>query len=328
MSLAPGAELDSPWKEALEQYFQPVLALCFPHVHAGIAWSRGYEFLDTELQRVVRDAELGRRLADKLAKVWRRDGEEAWVLVHVEVQSQPDPGFAERMYVYNYRLFDRYHRPVVSLGVLGDEDPRWRPARFLATLWECEVSLRFPIVKLLDYAGDWEALMRSESIFAVVIMAHLQAQTTRLAPEPRLAAKLRLARLLYERGYGRDDVLALLRFIDWMLALPEDLEQGFRDTLEQYEEEFKMPYVTSYERLAREEGRQEGREEGRQEGCRQTLRESVLEILESRFGVLPSELIATVHGIDNPERLRRLRRAALAVATLDQFREELSSTGA
>ena len=24
------------------------------------------------------------------------------------------------MYVYNYRLFDRYDRPVVSLAVLGD----------------------------------------------------------------------------------------------------------------------------------------------------------------------------------------------------------------
>ena len=30
-----------------------------------------------------------------------------------------DPDFAKRMYVYNYRLFDRYDRPVVSLAVLG-----------------------------------------------------------------------------------------------------------------------------------------------------------------------------------------------------------------
>jgi hypothetical protein len=37
---------------------------------------------------VVRDAELGRRLADKLVKVWRRDGEEVWVLIHIEVQGQ------------------------------------------------------------------------------------------------------------------------------------------------------------------------------------------------------------------------------------------------
>jgi hypothetical protein len=31
------------------------------------------------------------------------------------------------MYVYNYRLFDRYDRPVVSLAVLADASPTWRP---------------------------------------------------------------------------------------------------------------------------------------------------------------------------------------------------------
>ncbi len=56
----------------------------------------------------MRDAELGLRLVDKLVKIYRSSGEEAWVLIHVEVQSQPESGFAERMYVYNYRIYDRY----------------------------------------------------------------------------------------------------------------------------------------------------------------------------------------------------------------------------
>jgi len=34
-----------------------------------IAWTQGQEFLDKELQKVVRDADLGRRYADKLVKV-------------------------------------------------------------------------------------------------------------------------------------------------------------------------------------------------------------------------------------------------------------------
>jgi hypothetical protein len=71
------------------------------------------------LQQLVRDAELGRRLADKLVRVWRRDGVDAWVLAHVEVQSQEERDFARRMFVYNYRLYDRYARQVVSLAVLG-----------------------------------------------------------------------------------------------------------------------------------------------------------------------------------------------------------------
>ena len=73
-SSAPGvpADYDSPWKEAIEQYFPAFMAFFFPEIHADIAWYQGYEFLDNELVRVVRDATIGRRYADKLVKVFLR----------------------------------------------------------------------------------------------------------------------------------------------------------------------------------------------------------------------------------------------------------------
>ena len=123
-------DYDSPWKEILELYFQHFMAFFFPEAHDDIDWTAGYEVLDTELQKVVRDAELGKRLADKLFKVQRRGGASLMVLVHVEVQGQKDDDFAERMYVYNYRLFDRYGQDVVSLAVLSDDNRRWRPDRY------------------------------------------------------------------------------------------------------------------------------------------------------------------------------------------------------
>jgi hypothetical protein len=79
-------QFDSPWKEILEVYFEDFMLFFFPQIHAEIDWSRGYDFLDQELAQVVRDAELGRRLADKLVKVWKLSGEETWVLVHIEIQ--------------------------------------------------------------------------------------------------------------------------------------------------------------------------------------------------------------------------------------------------
>ena len=59
-------------------------------------------------QRVVREAKLGRRLADKLVRVCGVDGVEDRVLVHIEVQGQPEPDFAKRMYVYNYRFRNNF----------------------------------------------------------------------------------------------------------------------------------------------------------------------------------------------------------------------------
>ncbi len=82
-------------------YFQEFMVFFFPRAAEEIDWSRGYTFLDKELQQVTRDAELGKRLADKLVQVWRKDGEDAWVLVHIEVQGQERPNFAKRMFVYN-----------------------------------------------------------------------------------------------------------------------------------------------------------------------------------------------------------------------------------
>src|SRR5262249_5202591 len=117
------SDLDSPWKEALEHFLGPFLAFFYPVIHDEIDWRRGYESLDKELQQITRDGGTGRRLADKLFKVWREDGSEAWLLIHIEVQGEPERAFPERMFVYSYRIYDRYRRPVVSLAVLCDDNP-------------------------------------------------------------------------------------------------------------------------------------------------------------------------------------------------------------
>jgi hypothetical protein len=91
-------DYDSPWKEMLDGYFPAFMAFFFPEAYRDIDWDRGYESLDKELQQIVRDAELGKRLADKLMKVWRLSGEEQMVLIHTEVEGNPKEGFGKRMY--------------------------------------------------------------------------------------------------------------------------------------------------------------------------------------------------------------------------------------
>ncbi len=285
-------DYDSPWKEMLENYFPAFMVFFFPDAYRDIDWDRGYESLDKELQQIVRDAELGKRLADKLMKVWRLSGEEQMVLIHTEVEGDPKEGFGKRMYIYNYRLFDRYDRPVVSLAVLSDTRPNRRPDRYGYQVWGCEVGIKFPVVKLRDYRQRWNELEQSDNPFAIVVMAHLQTQATRRNPEARLNEKLRIVRRLYERGYSRQDILNLFRFIDWVLVLPAGLETRFQVELAQLEAERKMPYVTSIERMGIEKGRQQGRQEGRQEGLQEGIQRGEASLLRRqlarRFGALPS----------------------------------------
>ncbi len=133
----------SSWKEALERYFPEFLALLFPQTHAGIDWTQGYVFLDKELQKVTRKAETGRRIADKLVRVIDTEGCEDWLLIHIEVQGEDQHDFAERLFVYNYRIYDRYRRPVVSLAVLADEQADWRPERFGYSRWAARSASGF-----------------------------------------------------------------------------------------------------------------------------------------------------------------------------------------
>jgi len=228
----------------------------FPQTETEIVWERGYEFLDKELQQVVRDSESGRRYADKLVKVWRASGEETWVMVHIEIQGEAETAFSQRMFTYNYRLRDRYQRFVTSLAILGDERPRWRPSGYRESLWGCTIQFEFPIVKLLDYSGQEAALETSTNPFAIVATTHLKAKETRHDLLARKQWKFALTRRLYEQGYERQDILNLYRFIDWLLVLPEGLERAFQAELEQFEQERQMRYVTSIERMAMQKGEQ------------------------------------------------------------------------
>ena len=304
---------DGPWKEALETYFQECLAFLFPDVYPEINWSQNYEFLDKELQQIAPEGKFGLRITDKLVKVWLQSGEEAWILIHIEVQSQVDTYFAERMYVYNYRIYDRFARRVVSLAILGDETAGWRPSQFGYTLCGCEVRLTFPIVKLLDYNSNWDYLESHASPFAVVVRAHLHTQATRRRYDSRLDSKWRLTRHLYERGYHREDILRLFRFIDWLMALPPELTQQFEQTLHTYEEEHQMTYMTTFEKRGLEQGQQ------------RKAREDIILVLEARFGSISEALIEQINGLEEIAVLDDLLKSAATAETVPDFEKTLKS---
>ena len=272
-------DYDSPWKDVLDAYFADFLALFLPHTHAGIDWSRGWESLDTELSQITPDADTGKRLADKLLKVWRTDGVEQWVYIHVEVQNERDRELSERMLIYHYRLFDRYRAPIVSIAVLGDDNRRWRPDTHHFALWGCERLLRYPLIKLLDYEKARKDLEASNNPFAVMVLAHLDTRRTRRDPEARRRRKLALVKRLYTKNFTRSDILSLFRFIDWLLALPPELADDFMQELTEFEASMGNPYITSVER----QGIQKGIQQGIQQGEANILRRQ----LQHRFGPLP-----------------------------------------
>jgi hypothetical protein len=286
----PTDDYDSPWKEVLEHAFPEFMAFYFPEAHAAIDWSKGYSFKNTELRQVVRDAELGKRFADALVQVTLLDGTEGWVYIHIEVQGEAESQFPKRIYTYNYRLFDRYDRPIASFAVLADQNEHWRPNHFGYDILGCRHRLDFPIAKLLDYAAQADTLEDHINPFALVTLAHLRTRQTRHDPEARYQAKRTLVRLLYKRGWERQRILDLFAVLDWMMRLPDGLEAKLWQDIDQIEGETQMRYVTSIERLATERGLQKGMQQGIEQGMQKEALAILERLLSKRFGPLSPEI--------------------------------------
>lgn len=257
-------DYDVPWKEVLDSYLQGFLELCLPGVHDGIDWSVPIENHEQELPKLFPNSLSAGRIADKLFRARFKGSEQpTWFMIHTEVQVARQAEFARRMFTCYYRILDRYQEPVVCIGILGDSSKSWRPERLEIDTLGCLLSFEFPVVKLQDFATRIEDLEDSSNPFALVIASHLRAQGSTGNPGIRYRFKVELVRRLFEKKWAADQVRRLFRFIDWVMDLPIPLELQFNDELKSIETEMNMPYVTSIERLAREEGKLEGELKGK-----------------------------------------------------------------
>ena len=80
-----------------------------------------------------------------------------------------------------------------------------------------------------------------------------------------------------------------------------------------------MPYVTSVERLAREEGLQQGL----QQGIIREARENLLTVLETRFEALPTSLVDLINHIESHSLLKTLLIRGIIIGSIAEFQQEI-----
>ncbi len=321
-------DYDSPWKDVIGDFFREMMEFLFPHVAEGIDWSYGYESLDKEFQKIIRDSKVGRRHVDKLMKVRLLSGDYAILLIHVEVQVQRDKEFSERMFIYNYRIYDRYRLPVIGLAILGDDDSLWRPDRFGYGAFGAKMELQFLVSKLLDYKESLdielgqERVEKGDNVFKFCVIAQLKALETKGDIKKRRAWKFYLLRAMLRAGYSREEIVLLIRFIDWVLILPEDIDRELWEDFYELEEVKKMPYISGFERMLLKRGK----EEGLIEGMLLDAQEMVIEALEEQFGSVHDAIVKAIKGINKREVLKTRRRRARGGEGLDEFMEYLKTS--
>lgn len=280
---------DGHWKDALETWLQPCTALFWPDFHALIDWRIAPVFLDKELRRIGGSLHRDRLYVDKLAQLQTRDGP-LLLLMHTEVQARLDQDFPARMFRYYSRLAAHYPRhDIVQFAIVTKSKNSRKICRLehsYAPLTGNFLTLRYtaPVIHLQDWAGQEKGLQEQarRNPFAMIILAELQAAARPLSARRKLHEKIQLVRQLYQLDYTETDIRQLFLFIDHALRLPTEQDQAFTLTLEQLEQEQKVAYISSVERVWLRRGLEQGIEQG--------LSQTLATLLHQRFGRLPAEL--------------------------------------
>ncbi len=266
---------DELWKGVIEDLAEDFLRYFFSDVIHLIDFQKGVDFLDKELIRLFPGGLSSVRHADKLMKIWLKDGGEHWVLIHVEVQGYDDPNFAFRMFQYAYRIRDRFRRKVTALAIYTGLNQRFHFSEYRESFWGADLRYRFRSFSVIRHTS--EELLRSDNVIGIVLEAVRQAiLLSRKDDLSKMRIKTRLVRLLLKYSVDRKRIKLIIDFIKYYIRFDEG------NFLGKFDEEVRIIFKTretmgvqevilkAYKTKGLEEGRAEGRAKGLAEGRMET----------------------------------------------------------
>lgn len=259
---------DILWKSVIEEVFDDLLRFIFPEADKIFDIDRGFEFLDKELAKMCpepyRKSET--RFVDKLVKVYRRDGREEWVLCHIEVQggTRKKALFAERMFRYYCRIFDRHQKPITAIAIFTAKDGKTMPDRYVYRFLGTSHVYQYNTYCITDPTD--EALEKSNNPFAVVVLAARKALLAGKIPEEELLnQKTLIARLLLrKKRFSRKKIRGIMTFLNnYILFKEPETNRIFIKELDKITgKKNTMGIIEALAEIREQEGREKGLVEG------------------------------------------------------------------
>lgn len=274
----------------------------YPRDFAGFTLGRE----DVEVLEIIETEQLtvSASRADSLIRV-RVDGIEA--LVHNEFQTtdSTNPGMPRRMAGYIGRAIERHGVAVYSSVIyLRPDAGRRDPGQYLQSHPVHRVHVQYRVIRLSELDGQ-EILDAGHA--GMIAFAPLMRPPHGMASRAWLRHCMHAAQTRPMATHAKADFLAGMSLLSGLVYAPETIsdivsKEGMMDVIR--ESSFAQ-YLTR---------------QGIEQGIEQGLQESILAVLETRFGLpSPHPLTARIETIDNVQRLKTLLRIAVQVSSPEEF---------
>jgi predicted transposase/invertase (TIGR01784 family) len=252
---------DLLWKAALEDLFDDFLRFIYPDASQLFDLDKGFEYLDKELEQLFPPEadHYAVKYVDKLVKVFTHAGDETCVLVHVEVQGYPDPGFAQRMFQYYCRILDKYKKPVTAFALFVDANKNFHPKHYQQEFLGTKVYYEFNTCKII--ALDEAELEDSNNPFAMAVLtAKLALTRPKLDDNQLFDLEYSLAKRLLNKQMPREKIRKVMNFLRYYLSFENP--QMFTNFTNEIAELTERNNTMGIEEFLLDQARKEGIEKG------------------------------------------------------------------
>ena len=250
------ADYDGLWKDAIERFLPQLLERVLPDLYADIDFSVKPEFLSQELRDSVQRHNNAAVYVDELIKLALKDGDSAWILLHIEVQGPGGDTISGRMFHYMTLIYAHHRVMPVALAILTSRRPLEVIDEYsVENHYGTKLSYKYNCFEV--YGQNDEEMLQSNNPFDLIFYA--VKNTSKTSQKKKYALLLNITRMLAKKGWSEDDRRDLFSFIVRIVNLTDtELQQKF---IEEVKED-KMAELTFVEKYFRDEGRAEGRKEG------------------------------------------------------------------
>ena len=223
-------DFDGNWKEIITEFFEEFIQFFLPQLYPEVDFSRPFENLDKELTQILEAIGSDKlRIADKLVKVWLKDGTEKWILIHIEVQSYFEKLFSKRMYEMFSMIFNKHMHPIVAIAIYTNTKTPRLYHRFIEQNFGTTLIYRFNAYRIMQQ--DEAKLLASDNIFALFALANFYVNKTRKDSRKRMVYKEKMMELALEREIPAEKMRRFFLFIDNVMKIPLDLQQEFNSSM-------------------------------------------------------------------------------------------------